>query len=405
MNITRKVKLPILDIRQFYVFPQLFVENLRAAVGNRAAAAAAAVKATKATTTTTNNGHFLLRHDIAKTPKNLAKQQIQEVRHFFLHGRIRKLSVGVHHHRTFRGYYDFNYKGNNNYNDNDKTTTCYCENLRLGAVYSYQEFGATWPPYERLKGVNPVTGFQPSLRYISGQYAIEMRRISEHLREAFSMALGLPRIEYEHFITPKPHWFLNLSKFHPSSSSSSSFRQPTGHRSCSSIDRFEDTNLFSLTLQDGMTAGLQLQSNSCQDGEEVTWLDAGKIHPDYLICSVGKQMEVLSNGFFQSCPNRVMVKGMRSLLVVSYGYNPSLETTIHAVPMQKQGNSVQKDQTRQCTSRDPLQVGDYLFWNLAKMHPAAFHSLHPSLEILDDGRILQKEPASPEDNSMRIRTL
>jgi isopenicillin N synthase-like dioxygenase len=336
-------------------------------------------------------GYFLLRHDIAKTPKNLAKQEIQEARHFFLHDRDRKLSVRVEHHRTLRGYYDFKYVTNNN--GNSKTTTCYCENLRLGALYSYQEFGANWPAYERLKGVNPVTQFQSSLKYISDQYTIELRRISEQLREAFTMALGLPPNEFDHFITPKPHWFLTLSKYHPSPPPSTpSFRQP----SFASINQFVDTNLFSLTLQDGITAGLQIQSRACchdddDDAEEVTWLDVGKIHPDYLICNVGKQMEVLSNGYFSSNPYRVMVPGMRSLLTVSFGYNPSLETTIPAIPLQLQENSIQKDPTRLYASRDPLQVGDFLFWNLAKMHPAAFRGRNPDLELLEDGRICQKD--------------
>jgi isopenicillin N synthase-like dioxygenase len=72
-------ELPLLDIRQYYSHPSLFVENIRQACHK--------------------TGFFLLRHDIP-----LAQKQVDETRRFFHQSIEDKRSISYVDSPSFRGY-------------------------------------------------------------------------------------------------------------------------------------------------------------------------------------------------------------------------------------------------------------------------------------------------------------
>jgi isopenicillin N synthase-like dioxygenase len=333
-------KLPLLDIRGYYTDPMSFVEELRKACHNV--------------------GFFLLRHDV---PLGLSEQQMEEARQFFKQPLEKKLEISYEHSPAFRGYMKLGVE-----NTSGKT------DLREQVEFAQEAQGGKTHHayYERLRGRNPWPSFQPSLQTVSLQYIQHVCRIADSLREAMCMALGLDKDALSSLFDSNPHWVLKLISYPPTTRESCSF----------GVGPHTDTNFLTLVLQDDV-GGLQVYS-------EGQWMDV-PFMPNVLVCNLGEQAEIWSQGYFLATPHRVL-SSLKQRISIPLFYNPMLEATIHPLDsISSPWERSSKKHWRQEQNTMLTTVGENTFKSLARSHPQVFSKHHPDLLLLDDGRIVPRK--------------
>ncbi|CAB9500400.1 Flavonol synthase/flavanone 3-hydroxylase [Seminavis robusta] len=383
---TRRGVLPILDLAVWEKNPTVFAEQLRIACHRV--------------------GFFLLRHDM---PQEVAQRQLDETRRFFQQSTIEeKLSISYHNSPSFRGYMKLGV-------ENTAGATDMREQIEYAALYSPKDRTRMWPPYERLKHhQNPWPhSHQPELQTATEEYVGHARRISDVIRDALCMALGVHRDTLDPFFgrnctqngetdnaieQEPPHWVLKLINYPVVQTENKQDKSPKF-----GVGGHTDTNFLTLVLQDDV-GGLQVFS-------EGDWIDVpSNLGPGVLVCNLGEQAEILSGGYFLATPHRVLanVGNKRDRVSVALFYNPLLSATIEPIVDPEQFHSPTNNNPDETTATSALKwersdfepwrrksnamlstVGDNTFKSLARSHPEVFQKHHPDLKLLEDGSVVQ----------------
>ena len=250
-----------------------------------------------------------------------------------------------------------------------------------------------WPPYERLRGVNPwPDSFQPTLRESTMSYVAHAVRIATCIRQAVCLALGFQDTDaFNELFQGRhegdvPHWVLKLLSYPPTS-----IQKVEGDtESKFGVGSHTDTNFLTLALQDNI-GGLQVFTCG-------SWVDVTSHHgPSVLVCNIGEQAELLSNGYFLATPHRVLrnPSNTKERISVPLFYNPPLTATIAPItlPPSLPWERERSDETQYWRTENNAMlhtVGDNTFKSLARSHPVAFQRHHADLEVLPDGQIFKK---------------
>lgn len=349
--------IPVLDIQSYYDDPASFVQELRLACHTV--------------------GFFLLRHDL---PKDLAPRMLKEARHFFECPLEQKLEISYQDSPAFRGYMQLGVENTAGKTDVREQVEFAVE--QDAAIINNSD-ATQQPLYERLRGQNPwPDSFQPSLKCCTMEYVHQVCRIANHLREAMCLALGVDRYALDSLFedttgNDPAHWVLKLVSY-PESSDASSF----------GVGPHTDTNFVTIVLQD-MVGGLEVYSKG-------QWIKVPANHgANVLVCNLGEQAQLLSDGYFLATPHRVLSSPQQRISVPLF-YNPKLSATIR--PM-IDANTLQWQRPRdykhwKCQDDLMLEtVGDNTFKSLARSHPDVFSKHHSDLKLLQDGRIVRHNTA------------
>ncbi len=136
--------------------------------------------------------------------------------------------------------------------------------------------------------------------------------LSQHLRAAFALALGLPDDYFEPFYQ-KP--VVQLSLLH--------YRPPASLREEDieiGAGEHRDTGAFTLLMQDD-TGGLEVER---KDG---VWIGAPPVKGAYVI-NIGNVMMKWTNGRFVSTPHRVVNRALKPRYSIPFFANPDYDVTI-----------------------------------------------------------------------------
>lgn len=347
----KKQALPLLDIALYHTNRTAFVEELRQACHTV--------------------GFFLIRHDFPQ----IADRMVEESRGFFQRPLVEKQQISYTKSPSFRGYMEYGVE-----NTSGKLDAR--EQIEYAAEYPNYH-GQQWPYYERLKSrSNPwPTTFQPTLQPTTLEYAQNVCRVADCIRDSLCLALGYSpdvlKPAFKHTEDPS-HWVIKLVSY-PSASSEEQ-----------GVGAHTDTNFLTLVLQDTV-GGLQAFSQ----GE---WMDVTTDIPQTLVCNLGEQAEVWSQGYFLATPHRVVLqsKKTRDRISVPIFYNPILSATIQPLDeddiINKSWDRPKDYQPWRRKNNTMLSsVGSNTFKSLARSHPLVFQKHHPDLKILEDGRIIPKD--------------
>jgi isopenicillin N synthase-like dioxygenase len=350
--------IPVLDIRLFYSNPHHFVDQLCQACHCV--------------------GFFLLRHDL---PPALAERQLDVTRQFFEKPLSEKMKISYETRASFRGYMKLGM-------ENTAGRTDLREQVEYAVEYDTSRFlkeAASWPAYNRLRAQNPWPDdeTETSFRRTTTDFASHVCRIAEILREALCLALGMEGNALDCFFA-EPHWALKLVSYPHVADESGTDSFGVGSHT--------DTNFLTMVLQDDV-GGLQVFSQG-------NWIDVTtEFGANVLVCNLGEQAEILSSGYFLATPHRVLsnTQSQKARTSVPLFYNPSLDAAI--TPMQHglserlcwtRGERPEwRDETQQL-NKMLTSVGENTFKSLARSHPVTFARHHADLELLDDGRIIQR---------------
>jgi isopenicillin N synthase-like dioxygenase len=228
-----------------------------------------------------------------------------------------------------------------------------------------------------------------------------------------------------------PHWVIKLVSYPPPSSSSkrksNNGKDSEQHmqEEQQGVGAHTDTNFLTLVLQDSSpmndyNGGLQAYSqgewidvvvpssssvNDASDDSDFA-SDGVDRSSSYLICNLGEQAETWSRGYFLATPHRVIMKpstnpsSSRARTSVPLFYNPVLSATMGPLDQELFTNtdlvpwerSRGYDHWRRPNNLMNPSVGENTFKSLARSHPKVFARHHPDLELLEDGRIIQRSP-------------
>jgi isopenicillin N synthase-like dioxygenase len=364
-----KPQLPLLDMALYHTNRPAFVEELRQACHTV--------------------GFFLIKHDFP----DVANQMVKESRQFFQRPLVEKQQISYSKSPSFRGYMEFGVE-----NTSGKLDAR--EQIEYAAEYPHpiqqqqQQQQRQWPIYERLKSPsNPwPTSYQPSLQPTTLEYAKNVCRVADCIRDSLSLALGYPPDRLKPAFEQKdmpPHWVIKLVSYPPPLQKEEEQQQQQG------VGEHTDTNFLTLVLQDTV-GGLQAFSQ----GE---WIDVPTDVPQVLVCNLGEQAELWSRGYYLATPHRVVSSSLRRCARISVPlfYNPILSATIQPVEEERL-ESIPWDRPkdyhhwrRENNAMLP-SAGSNTFKSLARSHPQVFQRHHPDLVLLEDGRILPRDDPQHE---------
>lgn len=389
-------RIPILDIAKYQSHRSAFVEELRVACHTV--------------------GFFLIKHDFG----DLAKSMLEETRSFFDHSLEDKLSISYENSPSFRGFMQLgveNTSGNVDHREQVEYAVEYQKSNPKG-----------WPVYERLKaGKNPwPTKIQPNLEPTTLKYSSEVCAVADIIRDSLCLALQLDPKETIHSkFTPSkenkdevPHWVIKMVSYPPAPSLPKGTSNPQQQQG---VGAHTDTNFLTLVLQDsssgnGFNGGLQAYSQGewidvivPSSSDETTGVNSdGDSSSSYLICNLGEQAETWSRGYFLATPHRVItlpstISASQPRTSVPLFYNPVLSATMgpldeallqrNTLPWERPEGY---DHWRRPNNLMNPSVGENTFKSLARSHPKVFARHHPDLEILQDGRIVVRQPTASE---------
>mmetsp|Transcript_25104 Transcript_25104/g.38108 ORF Transcript_25104/g.38108 Transcript_25104/m.38108 type:complete len:361 (+) Transcript_25104:112-1194(+) len=352
-------QLPLLDIANYYTHRSAFVEELRHACHTV--------------------GFFLIRHDT--TLDHTATQMLEESREFFQRPLDEKQEISYAKSPSFRGFMELGV-------ENTAGTIDHREQVEYAVEYPNEcSPKKSWPVYERLKEAsNPwPTSFQPSLQSVTLEFATQVCRVANVIRDSLCLALNVnpTTVSNEWFNnhpTEVPHWVVKLIRY-PAVSGET--QQGVGAHT--------DTNFLTLVLQDD-SGGLQAYSQ----GE---WVDVPTVHgSNVLVCNLGEQAEVWSRGYFLATPHRVLrnTHQQNHRISVPLFYNPVLSATIRPLDESIIKGAVWErhhdtKHWRRNNNAMLASVGENTFKSLARSHPKVFETHHSDLTILPDGQIVRKK--------------
>lgn len=354
------MSLPFLDIRVLKQNPKQFVEKLRSACHNI--------------------GFFLLKHDL---PPGVAERQLSETRNFFQHPLSQKRSISYEDNATFRGYMEIG-----------RENTAGVTDTREQVEYAAEECGMSgrpWPPYERLRGGNPWPAFQPNLQTQTNEYVDGVLDLAVRLREAMCLSLGMENNALDALFGKTPHWQLKLISYPPIPSADDTndvAKEQRGSNKGQGVGAHTDSNFLTFVLQDTI-GGLQVFSRG-------RWLNVPATGPDVLVCNLGEQTEILSNGYFLATPHRVIRNSTKEPRTsVPIFYNPQLSAKISPMMLPDGGKSLPWERSSndnkhwRMNNNDMLEtVGENSFKSLARSHPFVFQRHHKDLRLLENGKIV-----------------
>jgi isopenicillin N synthase-like dioxygenase len=177
-----------------------------------------------------------------------------------------------------------------------------------------------------------LPAFKPT---VTDYFAAQMK-LSQQLRAAFAMALGLPEGYFEPYYR-RP--LVQLSLLH--------YRPPASLREEDieiGAGEHRDTGAFTLLMQDD-TGGLEVQR---KDGE---WIGAPPVKGAYVI-NIGNVMMRWTNGRFVSTPHRVVNRALKSRYSIPFFANPDYDVTIAPIAeIMKEGETA---------DYEPLANGPYM---------------------------------------------
>jgi isopenicillin N synthase-like dioxygenase len=217
-----KQQLPLLDIALYHTNRTAFVEELRQACHTV--------------------GFFLIKHDFP----DVTNQMLNESRQFFQRPLVEKQQISYSKSPSFRGYMEFGVE-----NTSGKLDAR--EQIEYAAEYPHDN-DKQWPIYERLKSPsNPwPTSYQPTLQPATLEYAQNVCRVADCIRDSLCLALGYPpdllKPAFEHKDLP-PHWVIKLISYPPPSQTDEEQQQQ-------GVGAHTDTNFLTLVTQDTV-GGLQ----------------------------------------------------------------------------------------------------------------------------------------------------
>jgi isopenicillin N synthase-like dioxygenase len=337
-------------------------------------------------------GMFLLLHDI---PIGTCGFLLRYARDYFNDPIQAKRSRSVEHYSTFRGYQKI-------YVPMEERKPYLREQFTLATEYDESECtNAHWPPYQRLKGTtNPWPKLQPKLKQTAMYYIPEMERIAHDLQQALIMALGLPKDAADAFFQPKPHWNMKFVNY-----SASLEPETVG------FPEHTDDSFVTLTLQDGIP--------SVQVNHNKQWLhiDAAAksgylinlpgvierrqvltVKRSLLICNLGKQAEILSNGYYVATPHRTLIRSSLNRICVPFHYNAALESVLEPLIDETCGFSWDRWEHGASTwlssssnsQKISLPVGEMLFQKHAETCPEVMARHHSDLQV-ENGVVVMRE--------------
>lgn len=348
-----KRQLPILDISLFYSNRHLFVESLRSACHNV--------------------GFFLLKHDI---PIDLVQQQLELTRAFFERPIEEKMQISYQDSPSFRGYMSLG-------KENTAGHVDYREQLEYAMEYDACHPPELWPPFQRLKiGKNPWPENPTNLKDVCQEYVKHVCRIADCVQKSLCLALKLEEdILSPHFENSQeqPHWVVKLVSYPVS----------TGDETSQGVGPHTDTNFLTLVLQDEV-GGLEAFS----EGE---WLNAPS-SSDVLVCNLGEQTQIWSQGYFLATPHRVVASSSTTRTSVPLFYNPALSTQIQPIDdsvltsLLWERPKDYEERYHWCRKNNNMLVcvGENTFKSLARSHPEVFAKHHRDLMLLKNGSIQKK---------------
>lgn len=241
-----------------------------------------------------------------------------------------------------------------------------------------------WPPYERLRGKNPWPRSQSSLRTATEEYTRHALRHADAIRDALLGVLEMDEPSRADLFgaiesREKPHWVIKLVSY------------PTVESDAVNgwgVGAHTDTNFLTLILQDDI-GGLQVCTR------EGDWIDVPSDDEDVLVCNLGEQAEILSQGYFLATPHRVLANTHdRQRCSVPLFYNPLLSATIRpcTVPSSLPWDRSPDDVPWRRSDNAMLStVGDNTFKSLARFHAQVFAKNHSDLVTSKDGRVAKRE--------------
>eukprot|EP00957_Ditylum_brightwellii_P021358 1610735-Ditylum_brightwellii.AAC.1 len=268
------------------------------------------------------------------------------------------------------------------------------EQIEYAAEYEEEKStvatGRPPPFYDRLCiGSNPwPEEFQPTLQPCTSEYIAGVLDVAHRLREALCASLlkGVAVDELSNMFHPRPHWAVKLISYPP--------YQASGNDNCQGVGPHTDTNFLTLVLQDDV-GGLQVFAKG-------KWIDVPTHGPDVLVCNLGEQAEILSDGYFLATPHRVIRRSSDvPRISVPFFYNPKLSAKIRPTASLSKENDdkgsflpwerpAQRKHWRMKNNSMLQTVGDNTFKSLARSHPTVFEKHHSDLCILGDGRIVKR---------------
>jgi isopenicillin N synthase-like dioxygenase len=357
-----EIMIPLLDIHLYHSNPTEFVKKLQEAFHTV--------------------GFLLLRHDL--TPPELAPRMLNEARLFFDASLEQKQTISYEDSPAFRGYMQLGVENTGGQTD-----------MREQVEFAVEQDSATnidsecliQPLHDRLRGRNPWPDlFQPSLKPCAMDYVKQMCRIAHDIRQAMCLALGLDKHDLDSLFDDAtgedpPHWVLKMISYPHSNDSSCSF----------GVGAHTDTNFLTLVLQDSV-GGLQVFS-------EGKWIDVpSKYGADVLVCNIGEQAQILSDGYFLATPHRVLSSDQQRISVPLF-YNPKLSARIQplvdasSIDLEWRRRHGHKHWKRDDNAMLET-VGDNTFKSLARSHPRVFQKHHADLLLMPDGHIIRRVDAN-----------
>ena len=343
--------IPLLDIADWRASPKRFATQLREACHRV--------------------GFFTLRHGL---PDGMAAGTLESAREFFALDTEHKLRMDYRNSPAFRGYMPLGV-------ENTGGLTDLREQVELAADGPPARPDA-WPPRERLCGRNQWPDeAMPGLRPRIEAFASHMSSLSEDLRTALGLALGLPAGQLDSLFEPEPHWQLKLTHYPPAVAAADSEAIGVGAHT--------DSGFLTLLLQDDV-GGLQAHTG----GE---WVDVPPAGPDVLVCNIGECAQMASGGYLLATPHRVL-SSASSRISVPYFYNPALKATVRnfavseSLPWERDDQAAEQARWRTSSNAQLPEYGANAFKSLARSHPVVMATHHPDLEVLGDGRIVARSP-------------
>ena len=182
-----------------------------------------------------------------------------------------------------------------------------------------------------------------------------MSSLSEDLRAALGLALGLPAGQLDSLFEPEPHWQLKLTHYPPATAAADSGAIGVGAHT--------DSGFLTLLLQDDV-GGLQAHTG----GE---WVDVPPAGPDVLVCNIGECAQMASGGYLLATPHRVL-SSASSRISVPYFCNPALSATVRnfavseSLPWERDDQAAEQARWRTSANARLAEYGANAFKSLAR---------------------------------------
>ena len=192
------------------------------------------------------------------------------------------------------------------------------------------------------------------------EYIEAVTNLGHSLMEAISLSLALPLSYFHDRYTSDPLVLFRIFHYPPIATRTEK-QMPWG------VGEHTDYGVLTILKQD-QVGGLQVK---CGEG----WIDAPYIE-DTFVCNIGDMLDLMTGGYYQSTPHRVLNKSGRDRYSFPLFFDPNFSAVMSPLP---EIEKLSEDRTRWDGAN--LQAfrgtyGEYVMAKISKVFPDLFKSVH-----------------------------